>query len=148
MALAAGATRVEAIPLGQAVGHYIVTAELVDQGTPRDRDRLEAAVVPDPPREPCPSLGLWPGDFSLARKAGVSWTRDMAFWRYLEPEPGQWHWDLLEAKLKRATAVGLKVVLCFNQMPRWASFAPQGNAEFSSIRPSTGTIWPASSRRW
>jgi hypothetical protein len=50
--LAAGAARVEAIPLGPEVGHYIVTAELADQGTPRDHDRLEAAVVPDPPREP------------------------------------------------------------------------------------------------
>ena len=130
LALAAGAAHVEAVPLGQEVGHYIVTAELTDQGPPRDHDRLEAAVVPDPPREPCASLGLWPGDFSLARKAGVSWTRDMAYWRYLEPEPGQWHWDLLEAKLKQATALGLKVVLCFNQVPRWESSAPPENAAF------------------
>ena len=130
VALAAGAAHVEAIPLGQEVGHYVVTAELANPGTSRDRDRLEAAVVPDPPREPCESLGLWPGDFSLARKAGASWTRDMAYWRYLEPEPGQWHWDLLEAKLKQATALGLKVVLCFNQVPRWESSAPPENAAF------------------
>jgi hypothetical protein len=133
--LAAGANRVEAIPLGQEVGHYIVTAELADQGTSRDRDRLEAAVVPDPPREPCPSLGLWPGDCSLARKAGASWTRVVAYWRYIEREPGQWYWNDLDANVKQATAAGLKIVLCFSSMPSWASSAPPASPEFAIYPP-------------
>ena len=136
--LASGQQQTEVISLPQRVGHYMVTAELLDQQE-LDRDRLEAAVVPVPASQPCPSLGLWSGNSSLARKAGASWTREMAYWRYLEPEPGKYRWERLEASLQRARSAGLKVVLCFAQTARWASTAPDGHADFGIYPPKS---WP------
>jgi hypothetical protein len=132
--LQGGEERVEEIRVDPRVGHYELTAELRDQAE-RDRDRLELAVVPEPSPTPCASLGLWCGDPVLVRKAGASWTRQMAYWRYLEPEPGQYRWALLDASLARAKAAGLTVLLCFTQTARWASAAPQGHADFGSYPP-------------
>jgi hypothetical protein len=132
--LRAGEERVEDIRLAPRVGHYAVTAQLLEQEE-RDHDQLDAAVVPEPPREPCPSLGLWCGDPPLVRKAGASWTRQMAFWRYLEPEPGKYRWELLDQGVRQSKAAGLKLLLCFAQTPRWASTAPAGHAEFRSYPP-------------
>jgi hypothetical protein len=134
--------RTEVIPLPQRVGHYVVTAELLDRQE-LDRDRLEAAVVPVPASQPCPSLALWSGNCSLARKAGASWTREIAFWRYLELESGKYRWERLDASLKRAKSAGLKVVLCFAQTARWASTAPEGHADFGIYPPKS---WPDLSR--
>lgn len=134
--LVSGEQRTEKIPLPQQVGHYVITAELRDQEE-RDRDRLEAAVVPVLAPRPCPSLALWTGDPALVRKAGASWTREMAYWRYLEPEPGKCRWEPLEASLKRARSAGLKVLLCFAQTARWASAAPGGHADFGSYPPKS-----------
>jgi len=140
--LGSGQQQTVAIPVPRRVGHYVVTAELLDRAE-LDRDRLEAAVVPVPARQPCPSLALWAGDCSLARKAGANWTREMAFWRYLEPEPGKYRWELPDANIKRARSAGLKVVLCFAQTPRWASTAPEGHADFGIYPPK---CWPDLSR--
>ena len=128
--LAATAEHCETIPLEPQVGHYVVTAELTEGNVRREQDRVEAAVVPDPSQHACPNLGLWNGNYHLARKAGMSWTRDVAYWRYLEPEPGVWHWAPLEKSLKGATAAGLKVVLCFSEISQWESSAPPGSAQF------------------
>jgi hypothetical protein len=132
--LAADEARTETISLGSGVGHYVVGAELVEE-QPCDDDRLEAAVLPEPAEHPCPSLGLWGGDAMLARKAGASWTRLIAYWRYLEPERGRWDWEPLEDSLKQAKSAGLKVVLCFAQTAPWASSAPGGSADSASYPP-------------
>jgi hypothetical protein len=67
----------------------------------------------------------------------------MAYWRYLEPEPGKYRWERLEANLKRARSADLKVVLCFAQTARWASTAPEGHADFGIYPPKN---WPDLSR--
>jgi hypothetical protein len=56
----------------------------------------------------------------LMKRSGVSWVRDRLRWVDVEPERGQFHWELYDQSADAQTRVGLKVDRVFHDTPFWA----------------------------
>lgn len=70
--------------------------------------------------------GHWPtvpfGSWRLW-DAGVSWAN-------LEPFPGRWRFDQLDAGIGRAQAANVSILLALGRTPKWASARPQEHAPY------------------
>jgi hypothetical protein len=63
----------------------------------------------------------------LAAKAGVTWYRDWSLkWQQVEPERGQYHWELGDAEIDRVLQRGMRVLPLLPPFPSadWSSEAP------------------------
>jgi len=54
-------------------------------------------------------------------KAQIRWVRIMAWWKWMEPNPGQIDWSQLDARINSARSQGLEVLITFTSIPPWAN---------------------------
>jgi len=67
------------------------------------------------------------GLIDLARKAGVTWYRDWTLkWQDIEPEPGQFHWEVGDTQLDRVLRQGVHVLPLLPPFPSayWSTESP------------------------
>jgi hypothetical protein len=63
----------------------------------------------------------------LASKAGVTWYRDWSLkWQHIEPQRGQWRWDIADAQLDRVLRDGSHILPLLPPFPAayWSTEAP------------------------
>lgn len=69
-----------------------------------------------------------PQTVSLAVNAQPRWVRAAdVLWSEIEPQPGQYRWDLLAAKeqsIRQLRAAGIEPVVIINRTPAWAQLVP------------------------
>ncbi len=57
----------------------------------------------------------------LTQEAGFGWIRQQVWWRNIEPWPGSYNWDELDAIVADANTHGIKVLLSIVRSPGWAA---------------------------
>jgi len=88
-------------------------------------------------------FGSQVGDVALMPPAGMGWVRCCAYWRYLEPVKGQFDEAALRQMIAAAKAQGLKILIDFQDLPRWASSAPRGDPAWQRYPPRDWKEWAA-----
>ncbi|MBX7257996.1 MAG: hypothetical protein K1Y02_16670 [Candidatus Hydrogenedentes bacterium] len=124
----------------QRQGFYRVTAKYAC-GKKEESRLLRIAIVPAQSDEETvigvnhayPTAEL----VGLAKKAGVSWYRDWSLkWQHIEPEKGQYRWDISDPQMNRVGAQGAKLM----------AMIPFPSADWNSTAPSLEALQAESSR--
>ena len=63
---------------------------------------------------------LGPQTITDLQQLGVHWVRYQMDWEAIEPQPGQYHWQQLDAALTLANAHGIRVTFPLQGAPTWA----------------------------
>lgn len=63
--------------------------------------------------------------------SGMGWVRQHFRWLDLEPEPGDYRWELSDGVVERLAATGLELVAVLGTSPNWARPPGQEHAEWS-----------------
>lgn len=110
-------------------GFYRVVAQW-DSGATIESHLLRLAIVPPSTgaetvigvNHAYPTASL----ISLAAKAGVSWSRDWSLkWQHIEPQQGQYQWEVSDAQLSRVANQGLhQMAMISFPSTDWNSSAP------------------------
>jgi hypothetical protein len=110
-------------------GYYRVRA---DWSANRSRQTIDLRIAVVPRRTSDSTvLGInhaFPDSFLIrqARRAGVSWYRDWSLkWQDIEPEPGQYHWEVGDAQIDRVLQEHAQIMALLPPFPSadWASEA-------------------------
>src|SRR5262245_29392432 len=83
---------------------------------------------------------LEPAAFPLVAEARVGWVRLAAWWRFMQPRPGEIDFaKYLEPSVDAALANGLKVLIVFASVPGWANGTPAelGIIDKNAVLPPT-----------
>lgn len=86
-------------------------------------------------------FGSQVGDVALMPPAGMGWARLCAYWRYLESEKGDFDEAAVRRMIAGAKEHGLKILINFQNLPRWASSAPQGDPQWERYPPRDWQEW-------
>jgi len=65
-----------------------------------------------------------PQDFDAMEKAGLQWARIDLTWDHMEPEPGQYDWQCLDAIIEQAESHHVRLLGILGYTPPWASSGP------------------------
>lgn len=137
-------------PLNQRVkapylkGIYFLSASLLNNSGLLTQKEFRVGVIPRSSAERHYSSGesdfgisvistyeklLAPDDnYTFVDLAGIKWNRPLIFWDLVEPEQGQFNWELYDAILNERHQHGLAlvpVIGILNHVPRWASSSPE-----------------------
>lgn len=141
MTVPANATVEKTIPLpDRRTGFYRVLAQC-RYANKEQSHLLRIAVVPPQTHEES-VIGVnhaYPTQFlvALARRAGVTWYRDWSLkWQHIEPEQGQYRWDISDPQMNRAGAQGAKLM----------AMIPFPSADWNSSAPGLATLQAESPR--
>jgi hypothetical protein len=88
--------------------------------TPRDGDRSRQEIGQE---------------LDAMREIGVKWIRSIWRWDKIEWNEGKPDYAFLDYVVEAAWQRGIRFVPCLNTTPRWASTAPEGDAEYPSHPP-------------
>jgi len=86
-------------------------------------------------------FGSQVGDVALMPPAGMGWARLCAYWRYLEREKGNFDGAAVRRMIAEARKQGLKILINFQNLPRWASSAPEGDPQWERYPPRDWQEW-------
>ena len=76
-------------------------------------------------------------ELDAMQQIGVKWIRSIWRWDKIEWNQGKPDYAFLDYVVEEAWKRGIRFVPCLNTSPRWASTAPEGNAEYHSYPPKT-----------
>jgi hypothetical protein len=64
-------------------------------------------------------------EYALMRPAGLGWVRGDFDWPNVQPEPGVWKWEMLDASVDAAEAGGIRLLPILTYQAKWAK--PSGS---------------------
>ena len=74
-------------------------------------------------------------ELDAMQEIGVKWIRSIWRWDKIEWEKGKPDYAFLDSVVEEAWKRDIRFVPCLNTTPRWASTAPEGDAEYHSYPP-------------
>ena len=86
-------------------------------------------------------FGSQVGDVALMPQAGMGWARCCAYWRYLEEKKGDFDEAAVRSMIAAVKKHGLKILINFQNLPRWASTAPEGDPRWERYPPRDWAEW-------
>ncbi len=112
-------------------GHYAAVISWRANGRDHERILPLAAITPyadDDSPFGINHMSADPLPMRLLRQAGVTWQRDWSMsWQEIEPEPDQWHFDMPDQLIDRATDLKLHSLCLLPPFPSndWSTSAPE-----------------------
>ena len=124
-------------------GHFDVQAVLEVAAKAQAAATTSAASVDafTPEQLAASRFGSQVGDQALMPPAGMGWARCCAYWRYLEKTKGEFDEASVRRMIAQAKKHGLKILLNFQNLPRWASTAAEGDPQWERYPPRDWSEW-------